>query len=105
MIWFLDGSKSLSGDGHLSSPFNTLAGFQAINDGGTKHAKAGQPIFIATGSSAYTGGVTLLNNQLLIGQGANASIQTISGITPAPFSNSLPSTGGTPPSLTTSGAA
>jgi len=100
IIWFVDNSTSSAGDGRLTSPFKTLAGFTAINDGGTNHAKSGQTIFI--GSGAYTGGVTLLNNQILIGQGASASITTISGITLAPFSQSLPSTGGTPPSLTTS---
>jgi hypothetical protein len=42
------------------------------------------------------------DGQILIGQGAGASITAISGITLAPFSATLPATGGTRPSLTTS---
>src|SRR5262249_5190885 len=33
MIWFIDNSKVAAGDGRLTSPFNTLAGFTGINDG------------------------------------------------------------------------
>src|SRR5919204_6605325 len=109
MIWFVKNDAAActalaSNCGRLSKPFSTLAAFQAINTGAAPNAQDNQTIFLYTGSGAYTGGVTLRNGQILIGQGAGASITTISGITLAPFSNSLPATGGTRPSLTTSTA-
>src|SRR5262249_58859076 len=109
MIWFIKNDAAActtlaAGCGRLSHPFSTLAAFQAVNSGAAPNPQNGNTIFVYSGSGAYTEGVTLRNSQLLIGQGAGASIVTISGITLAPFSNTLPSTGGTPPSLTTSAA-
>ncbi len=63
----------------------------------------GDNIFLYSGN--YTGGVTLLANQKLIGQGASISLALIAGITPAPNSDPLPSTGGANPIITTVAAA
>jgi VCBS repeat-containing protein len=110
MIWFVKNDAAActtlaSNCGRLSKPFSSLAAFQAVNGGAAPNPQNGNTIFLYTGSGAYTGGVTLSDGQLLIGQGAGASITTISGITLAPFSNPLPATGGTRPSLTTTTAA
>lgn len=95
MIWFVNASATCPCDGRLTNPFIELTGagsFDAV--------AADDPddnIFLYTG--AYTGGLTLLNNQRLIGQGAGASIASITGITVPPFSDSLPPTGGTRPTV------
>ena len=100
MIWFIDQSAGSGGDGRLSDPFDCLVSatcFSTVaSDGG------GDTIFLASG--AYTGGLTLLNNQFLIGEGATASISAISGLTPPADSPSLPTTNGTRPQLTTTNA-
>ncbi len=110
MIWFVDNQAAActtlaAGCGRLANPFSTLAAFQAVNSGAAPNAQPGQTIFIYSGSGPYTQGVTLRDNQLLIGQGAGAGITTISGITLAPFSKPLPATGGARPTLATTAAA
>src|ERR1700730_2022661 len=72
MIWFINAAAA-AGDGRLISPFNCLTGpgcFSSVNDGGGvppgSHPAANDNIFLYSG--AYTGGLTLLNNQKLIGQ-------------------------------------
>ena len=110
MIWFVDNQAAActtlaAGCGRLANPFSTLAAFQAVNSGAAPNAQPGQTIFIYSGSGPYTQGVTLRDNQLLIGQGAGAGITTISGITLAPLSKPLPATGGARPTLATTAAA
>ena len=101
MIWFVNSSAAPGGDGRLTSPYNCLVGagcyYTAAPD------DPGDNIFLYSG--AYTGGLTLLANQKLIGQGATNSLSAISGVTPAPNSDSLPSTGGADPVITTTLAA
>src|SRR5207248_3102806 len=63
-------------------------------------AEVGNVTINANGSGSYNGPLTLLNTQKLIGQGASASITTISALTLAPDSDALPATGGTAPTLT-----
>ncbi len=102
-IWFINAAASADGaNGTLARPFNSLADFQAINDGGTLRPQPGHSIFIYSGS--YTGPVTLLSQQKLIGQGATPSLLTVAGL-PAPSgTNLLPATAGGRPLLTSSGA-
>lgn len=97
MIWFINNSAGTAGDGRLSSPFNTLAAFNSINNGTGNNPAAGDHIFLYTGAGNYTGGTSLLNNQRLIGQGASVSIAVATGISLAPGSATLPATGGTNP--------
>lgn len=99
MIWFIDNSLGTAGDGRLSAPFNTLAAFEAVNGSGGANPKAGDTIFIYTGSSNYTAPLTLENSQILIGQGATDTLANISGITLAAYSDPLPTTNGTSPVL------
>src|SRR5262249_29267645 len=58
-------------------------------------------VFIYTGGGNYTGGVAPLNGQKLIGQGATASIETITGLSTPSGSTVLPTTSGVNPVLTT----
>src|SRR5262245_22087708 len=74
MIWFINAAAGGGGDGRLSSPFNTISAFfpTAVDD-------PGDNIFLYSGN--YTGPLTLLNNQRLIGQGAAQSLSVITGLT------------------------
>ncbi len=96
MIWFVTNSGPV-GDGRLTSPFNSLNALASINNGAGTNPAAGDNIFLYSGS--YTGPLTLLNNQKLIGQGATASLATITGLTPPPGSLALPATGGGRPTI------
>ncbi|HEY0324323.1 MAG TPA: Ig-like domain-containing protein [Pyrinomonadaceae bacterium] len=109
MVWFINstaGACSSACDGRLTHPFTSLAAFEAINGNGTTSGgavidpEAGDNIFIYTGSGNYTGPLTLENNQRVIGQGATSSVETLAGITLAPDSDALPSTGGANPTIT-----
>jgi hypothetical protein len=106
-VWFVNnsaGACSSNCDGRLSHPFTSLANFQALNDNGAAltHAKTGDTIFIYTGGGNYTGGTTLLGGQILIGQGATATVETITGLGTPSGSTVLPATGGTNPAITNS---
>lgn len=104
MIWFINNTAGAGGAGTLAKPFNTLAAFQAVNNngGGGLNPAAGDNIFIYSGTYTEAAILTLLNSQKLIGQGATASLATITGIAPAPGSATLPATGGTAPILNSS---
>ncbi|HWW76009.1 MAG TPA: Ig-like domain-containing protein, partial [Pyrinomonadaceae bacterium] len=112
-IWFIDdsaGSCAASDCGRLTSPYNSLAAFEAVNGAaGTGNPEAGDSIFIYAGN--YTAPLTLEDNQIVVGQGAAGALTglgSLTGITAAPDSDPLPSTGGTAPVITsvvTSGAA
>jgi hypothetical protein len=84
VIWFVDNSLGANGDGRIDSPFNSLANFVsgAADD-------AGDVIFLhENGGGNYTGGITLLNNQQLIGQGVD--LENVTGLLPPPYSPALP---------------
>jgi uncharacterized repeat protein (TIGR01451 family) len=114
MVWFINntpGACASGCDGRLTHPFGSLAAFEAINGNGATSGgavidpEAGDNIFLYTGSGNYSGPLTLENNQRLIGQGAASDITTIALIALPPDSDPLPSTGGTSPVITTTGAA
>src|SRR5437762_2093166 len=107
MIWFVNNNASCPCDGRLSNPFNTLAAFQAVNDGVGNHPAANDNIFVYESASNYTGPVTLLNGQKFIGQDATASLSSVSGLTPPVGSAPLPITNsgnGTIVNITSAGA-
>src|SRR5437870_1881302 len=94
-IWFINnnvGACISNCDGRLSHPFQTLAAFNALNDNGValSHPKIGDSIFLYESSATYTAPVTLLNNQLFIGQDATASLISISGLTQPSGTDPLP---------------
>jgi hypothetical protein len=92
MIWFVDANAGAGGDGRLSTPYNTLAAFQAVNDGTGSNPADNDNIFLAESATAYTGGVTLLTGQRLIGQDATVSLAAATGLTPPADSFALPVT-------------
>jgi hypothetical protein len=92
MIWFINNTASCPCDGRLTNPFNTLAAFQAVNDGVGNHPSANDNIFVYESATAYVGPVTLRAGQKFIGQDATASLSTISGVTPPAGSDPLPTT-------------
>lgn len=90
MVWFIQNGGA-AGDGRLSSPFNSIAAFQAVNNGTGNNPAANDNIFLYENASPYTGSLTLLNGQRLIGQDATVSLSSISGLTPnAVYSASFP---------------
>ena len=70
-VWFIDNTAAGGGDGSKAHPFNSIAAFNAVNDGGASHPKTGDIIYLAQGTGTYsaTTGITLLNGQQLVGAG------------------------------------
>lgn len=84
VVWFVNNNAVSNGDGRLSSPFKLIT-----NVTGTA---AGQTIFLYESATAYSGSITLLATQKLIGQDASQSLETITGLTPnATYSAQFPS--------------
>jgi len=92
MIWFINNTASCPCDGRLTNPFNTLASFQAVNNGAGNNPAANDNIFLYESATDYVGPVTLLNGQRFIGQDATASLSAITGLTPPAGSDPLPAT-------------
>ena len=95
MIWFVNSAATCPCDGRLTNPFIELTGAGSFD--AVAADDPGDNIFMYTG--AYTGGLTLLNNQRLIGQGASASLASITGLTPPTFSDPYPAPGGVRPTV------
>ncbi|MFT5497803.1 MAG: putative repeat protein (TIGR01451 family), partial [Kiritimatiellia bacterium] len=92
-IWFIDNTAGAGGDGTLTMPFNSLAQHNAnLSD------QNGDCIFVYTGGGNYDGGIVLQDDQILVGQGAGATLAAACGLTPPP-GTVLPMTGGTRPVL------
>ncbi|MFL6277377.1 MAG: HYR domain-containing protein, partial [Blastocatellia bacterium] len=101
LIWFVDaGAPAAGADGTLAHPFSCLVGSGCFNPAASDAAN--DNIFLYSGS--YTGGLSLLAGQYLIGQGASQSLLTITGLAAPSGTNLLPATGGTNPAITTSAA-
>lgn len=97
-IWFVNnaaGACSSNCDGRLTNPYTSITAFQTANNGTAPNPTANDFIFLHTGGANYNGGVTLLNNQKLIGQGATASLLSITGFIAPSGTNQLPATNGT----------
>ncbi|HEX8282295.1 MAG TPA: PxKF domain-containing protein [Pyrinomonadaceae bacterium] len=99
MIWFVDSSAAAGGDGRLTSPFNALTGAGSFD--AVAADDQNDNIFLYDGP--YSGGLALQSGQALIGEGAGASLATITGLTPPSYSTPLPATGGSDPVIGTSG--
>ena len=100
MIWFVSESYGPGGDGTLATPFNNLTSSGSSFDVNATDGP-GDAIFLGVGSS-YTGGLTLLDGQYLIGDGSSSDLATITGITLPPFSFPLPTFSGTDPQILSS---
>jgi hypothetical protein len=105
MIWFINNNGSSAGDGRLTSPFNTLAAFNAVNNGAGNNPAANEPIFVYESATAYTGGVTLLAGQKLIGQDSTSTLAAITGIALPSFSDAFPAMNTGAPATTIQNAA
>ena len=92
MIWFINNNASCPCDGRLTNPFNSLASFQAVNNGAGNNPAANDNIFVYESAINYVGPVILLNGQRFIGQDATASLSAITGLTPPSYSDPLPTT-------------
>lgn len=69
VVWFINNAVSGPGDGRFTSPFNSIANFNSL-----AADDPGDYIFVYQGSGNYSGALTLLNNQQLIGHGVGISI-------------------------------
>lgn len=72
MYWFVNNSGA-NGSGRFGSPFNTLAGAQTA-------AQAGDVIFVYHGNGSSSGqnsGISLQNNQSLLGEGVGLSVDDV----------------------------
>ncbi|MCM3905164.1 MAG: Ig-like domain-containing protein [Pyrinomonadaceae bacterium] len=98
MIFFVnDDDPVAGGDGRLTNPFNCLVGAGCFS--ASTADEAGDNIFLLNG--AYTGGLTFLANQKLIGQGATDTLANIAGVGAVqPYSDPLPVTNGNPANVT-----
>jgi trimeric autotransporter adhesin len=100
MIWFVNnnaGACAATCNGRLSNPFTSLVSFNTANGlSGGLNPDVNDNIFIYESATAYSGAVTLRSGQKLIGQDATVTLATITGLTPASYSNALPAmnTGG-----------
>jgi hypothetical protein len=72
MVWFVKEGAANGGDGRFDSPFNCLSGSGCFDQ--TTADESNDRIFLHSGN--YTGGLTLLNGQRMIGQGATASFDS-----------------------------
>lgn len=106
VIWFINSTAAAGGDGRLTSPFNCFVGTNTATQtcfSATAADDPGDAIFLFSGN--HTGGYNLFANQKVIGQGATASLATIASVTPPAYSDTLPTTGGASPLITTVAAA
>ena len=95
MIWFIDNSNGGPGTGTLADPFAAIATYE-----GSGVPAADQCIYIEeSGNGAYTGPLTLDNDDILVGKGATGTLDTQCGVTLAPFSATLPTLAGTRPQI------
>ena len=74
IVWFIDSDAGTGGDGTSSNPFDSLADVT----GSTGPDAAGEIIFLDSGAD-YTGGITLLDNQTLHGEGSALTLDLGSG--------------------------
>jgi hypothetical protein len=72
MVWFIDDQSPSGGDGRFTSPLGNLFDFEAIQGG---LAGPGDIIFIYHGTGLpYDGGVSLLDRQMLVGEGLGLTV-------------------------------
>jgi hypothetical protein len=106
MVWFINNNAGACPaspcDGRMTHPFVDTSYFQLENTGATRKPSASQVIFVYSSLTPYSGAVTLLDAQRLVGQGAGADLATRGAVT-VRAGQTLPPTGGTAPVLGSSG--
>jgi len=101
-IWFIDNTGGGSGGtGTLDDPFLRLADFNTANGGGGDNPAANHCIHLEHTGTDYQGPISLLNGQLLIGEGASGALQDANAcnLTLPTHSKTLPTLGGTRPQI------
>lgn len=110
-VWFIDNNVSGgANNGRLSSPFESLAAFNARQgNGGVADPAPGDFIFLTSSATAYSdgaNGITLSDDQTLFGQGTTGiSFDALTGLTPPAGSVARPALGGASPVLTSTSSA
>lgn len=89
-VWYVNEAAAAEGDGRATSPLKTLT---KLNDGSAPD-EAGDVIYLYHSATSYSGGLTLLNDQRLVGAG---TALVVNGTTLIPA--------GTRPTLAHSGVA
>lgn len=87
MIWFVNNNAPSGGDGRLSAPYNSIASFTSSAPDGNN-----DNIFVFESATPYSGAITLLSGQKLLGQDASASLLSITGYSLPTYSTALPAT-------------
>ncbi len=98
-VWFVSDTATTGGDGRFDSKFNALSSFAAVNNGTGSNPAANDRVFLYTG--AYTGPLTLLSGQQLVGQGATgSSLGSVLGVAWPADAGPEPAVNGTSPTIT-----
>jgi hypothetical protein len=71
-VWYVNADAASDGDGTSANPFNNLSHFA----GGGGVDGAGDTIFLYNATNHYTGGLTLENNEKLIGQSQGLTVNS-----------------------------
>ena len=90
LVWFVDAAAAPGGAGNQARPFQTLAAAAAVDT-------PADTLHIADGN--YTCGITLANNERVLGDGSTQGLADFTGITPVTGS-AFPTLSGTAPVLT-----
>lgn len=78
VVWFVDSDAAGGGDGRDSSPFDSLAAFDAVNGGGGgEDPEEDDYVFLFNRGVPYAGNVALENGQQLIGQGVDLVVGSV----------------------------
>ena len=104
-VWFINnnaGACSSNCNGRLTNPFVNTSNFQTDNTGAALKPSANDAIFVYGGGGNYSGSITLLNGQRLVGQGAAGTLASLGNVT-VRNGQALPNTGGSSPVLTSGG--
>jgi hypothetical protein len=85
IVWFIDVSAG-AGDGRSHAPYNSLAAFNAVNDGGANNPADNQVILLRDGTynnNVAGGALVLRNGQRVIGDGWSGTFLAATGFSPA----------------------
>lgn len=78
LVWFINNTGGGSGgSGTSTDPFLTTADFNTANGGGAGMPAANQRIYLDAGAGNYTSGITLLDGQVLEGEGVALVLDTV----------------------------
>lgn len=78
LVWFINNTGGGSGgSGTSTDPFLSTADFNSANGGGAGKPAANQHIYLDAGGGNYTTGVTLLDGQVLEGEGVALVLDTV----------------------------